>query len=99
MLHRAQFVCLLSHKHIIDQKLYIMAEIHVQAKKHQRTGAAWVWILVVLIIAAAVIYFFSTRNNKANQNNTNTQNEPKSKSGAAVTLNYSDVTYVMASVA
>ena len=76
-----------------------MAEIHVQAKKQPRTGAAWIWILVVLIIAAAVIYFFSTRNNNGSQNNTNTQNEPRSKSGAAVTENFASATYVMSSVA
>jgi uncharacterized protein HemX len=97
--HQAQFVCLLSHKQIVDQKLYIMAEIHVQAKKQPRTGATWIWVLVVLIIAAVVIYFFSTRNNNGNQKNTNTQNEPRSKSGAAVTENFAAATYVMSSIA
>jgi flagellar basal body-associated protein FliL len=74
-----------------------MAEIHVQAKKHQSTGALWIWIVVVILIAAAAIYFFATRNNNGNQNNT--QNEPKSKSGAAVTQNFSGNTYVMSSFA
>lgn len=42
-----------------------MAEIHVQAKKHQSTPA-WIWIIVGLLIAAVVIYFVTTRDDKAN---------------------------------
>jgi flagellar basal body-associated protein FliL len=50
-----------------------MAEIHVQAKKHN-SSPAWIWIIVVVLIAAAVIYFLMNRNNnqtdKPNQTNT-----------------------------
>jgi hypothetical protein len=59
---------------IIDQNLNIMAEIHVQAKKHN-SSPAWIWIVAVVLIAAAVIYFLMNRNNnnqvdKPNQTNT-----------------------------
>jgi uncharacterized membrane protein len=51
-----------------------MAEIHVQAKKHN-SSPAWIWIIAVVLIAAAVIYFLINRNNvnqddKPNQTNT-----------------------------
>ena len=51
-----------------------MAEIHVQAKKHNSTPA-WIWIVAVVLIAAAVIYFLMNRNNNSQnnpQNQTNT---------------------------
>lgn len=51
-----------------------MADIHVQAKKHQSSPTTWIWIVAVVLIAAAVIYFLITRNNieenKPNQTNT-----------------------------
>ena len=49
---------------IVELKLKIMAEIHVEPKK--QATPAWVWILVGLIIIAAVA-FFITRNNKTNE--------------------------------
>jgi len=56
-----------------------MAEIHVQAKKHN-SSPAWIWIVAVVLIAAAVIYFLMNRNNnnqvdKPNQTNTTSSAE------------------------
>jgi hypothetical protein len=49
-------------------KNYVMAEIHVESRKH--TSSAWIWILVSLIIIAAVAYFL-TRNNRTGENHIN----------------------------
>jgi flagellar basal body-associated protein FliL len=70
-----------------------MAEIHVQAKKHERSSPMWIWIVVVVLIAAAVIYFLSTRNNNNNQNNT--QNQTNTTSGVELPQRFAEVTYVI----
>jgi len=49
-----------------------MAELHVQAKKHNSTPA-WIWIVAVVLIAAAIIYFLVNRNNNNGQNNPQNQ--------------------------
>jgi hypothetical protein len=53
---------------IFHLKNYVMAEIHVESRKH--TSSAWIWILVSLIIIAAVAYFL-TRNNRTGENQIN----------------------------
>ena len=68
-----------------------MAEIHVQAKKHQRSSPMWIWIVVVVLIAAAVIYFLSTRNN--NQNDS--QNQTNTTSGVELPQRFAEVTYAI----
>ena len=55
----------------------VMAEIHVQSKKHQAKNNTWLWI-VLLLIAAAVIYFFATRNKNVGDENTVNQNNTTS---------------------
>jgi len=64
-------VCFINGKKIYLSKLKVMAEIHVQAKKHN-SSPAWIWIVAVILIAAAVIYFLMNRNND-NQNKTTNQ--------------------------
>ena len=70
-----------------------MAEIHVQAKKHQRSSPMWIWIVVVVLIAAAVLYFLSTRNNNNNQNGT--QNQSNTTSGVDLPQKFAEVSYLM----
>jgi|GEM_PF-1187471 len=50
-----------------------MAEIHVQAKKHN-SSPAWIWIVAVVLIAAAIIYFLMNRNNNDQNKTTNQTN-------------------------
>lgn len=72
-----------------------MAEIHVQAKKHQHANSAWIWIVALVLIAAAVIYYLSTRNNKG-QNNT--QNQTNTTSGMELPQQFTGVTHVISTV-
>ena len=46
-----------------------MAEIHVQAKKHQKANTSWVWIIVLVLLAAAAAYFLTRDDNEAQENN------------------------------
>ena len=60
-----------------------MAEIHVQARKHQQAnpGWMWAWIILGILIIAAVVYFIYANKNKNDQNNTqqiqNDRNTPQ----------------------
>jgi hypothetical protein len=47
-------------------KPYVMAEIHVQPKKH--SSSLWLWILLVLIVVA-VVYFLTRNNNRVERAN------------------------------
>lgn len=69
-----------------------MAEIHVQAKKHQRSNPMWIWIVVIVLIAAAVIYFFSTR---STNNQSNSQNQTNTTSGVELPQRFAEVTYAI----
>ena len=72
-----------------------MAEIHVQAKKHN-SNPAWIWIVAAVLIAAAIIYFLMTRNS-SNQNKT--QNQTSTTSGVALPHQFTADTYVLSTLA
>lgn len=76
-----------------------MAEIHVQARKHQRANPTWMWawILIGLAIIAAVVYFVYTNKN----NNTTNEQEIRDdrntpQPGAMVPQRTTQATYVLA---
>ena len=73
-----------------------MAEIHVQAKKHNASSPAWIWIIAAVLIVGAIIYYFMTRNNN-NQNNT--QNQTDKTSSVQLPQQFTDVTYVIPTAA
>jgi hypothetical protein len=51
-----------------------MAEIHVQAKKHQSSNS-WIWIVIGLLIVGALIYFLMrNKDNDTNNRVINTGN-------------------------
>ena len=50
-------------------KINLMAELHVQTKKHNTGIPTWVWAVIGILIAAAVVYFLTR--NKASDNTTN----------------------------
>jgi hypothetical protein len=52
-------------------KKFVMAELHVEPKKH--TSSTWIWILVSLAIIA-IVAFLLLRDNRAGENNTINQN-------------------------
>lgn len=56
---QARFMVRLNANNILVLKPTIMAEIHVQPKKH--SSSIWLWVLLVLIVLAVV--YFLTRNN------------------------------------
>jgi hypothetical protein len=50
----------------LNLKPYVMAEIHVQPKKH--SSSLWLWILLALIVIA-VVYFLTRNNNRVERAN------------------------------
>jgi hypothetical protein len=66
-----------------------MAEIHVQAKKHQSTS--WLWIVLGLLLVAAVIYFMTRNKETDNRVETNT-----TTTGALVTPQWNGAHYHVA---
>jgi flagellar basal body-associated protein FliL len=80
---------------INDLKINVMAEIHVEAKKHH-SSPVWIWILIGIIIAAIVIYFVTARN-KSSQ--TNTQNQTNSTSAVELPQQFNNTNYVMTALA
>lgn len=42
-------------------KTYVMAEIHVQTKKHT-TNSSWLWIVLALLLIGALVYYLMARN-------------------------------------
>ena len=83
-------------KQIVDQNLNVMAELHVQAKKHNTTPA-WIWIVAVVLIAAAVIYFLMNRNNNNGQNTP--QNQTNTTSSVQVPQQFTGNSYAIAHIA
>ena len=73
-----------------------MAELHVQAKKHNTTPA-WIWIVAVVLIAAAVIYFLMNRNNNNGQNTP--QNQTNTTSSVQVPQQFTGNSYAIAHIA
>jgi hypothetical protein len=65
------------------KKLTIMAEIHVESKKHQSTPA-WIWILVTLAIIGLLAYFLTRNNTTTNDQNTGTSPSSSSHMQPAV---------------
>jgi hypothetical protein len=83
---------------IIDQKLNLMADIHVQTRRHSRYNPTWMWtwiIIGIIIIAAVVYYVYANKDEDASnqQDLKNQRNTPMP--GAAVPQQPSHVTYVM----
>lgn len=75
-----------------------MAEIHVQARKHQANpGWMWAWIVLGILVIAAVVYIIYVNKNKNNQNN---KQELQNQRSTPVSLTeplqqFADNTYVM----
>jgi heme/copper-type cytochrome/quinol oxidase subunit 2 len=84
---------------ITDLKINLMAEIHVQARRHSRSNPTWMWtwLIVGILIIAAVAYFVFANKDKANSNNNqdlkNQRNTPMP--GAAIPQQSLDNTYVI----
>jgi len=72
-----------------------MADIHVQAKKHQSSPTTWIWIVAVVLIAAAVIYFLMTRNNDQDT----TRNQTNTTSGIELPQQFAGSTYIIKTAA
>ena len=61
---QAQFMIAYQLYHLLfNQKKFVMAEIHVQAKK--RSSNAWLWILISIIVIAALAFVLIWNNNNA----------------------------------
>ena len=54
---------------MFDQNVFIMAEIHVQAKKGGSSGWLWILISIIVIAAVAFILIWNNRDNTQNVNN------------------------------
>jgi len=50
-----------------NQKIKLMADIHVETKKNN-TIPAWVWILITLAVVALVVFLLSRNNSTTNEN-------------------------------
>jgi flagellar basal body-associated protein FliL len=72
-----------------------MAEIHVQAKKHNNSSPVWIWIVAAVLIIGAIIYYLMTRNN----NQHNSQNQTNTTSGVQLPQQVTDVTHIMSKAA
>ena len=78
-----------------------MAEIHVQARKHQANpGWMWAWIILGILVIAAVVYFVYAKNNNNKSNTQQIQNDRNTpQPGAMMLQNFSKTTYVMQATA
>jgi hypothetical protein len=93
-------VYLLIVTNITDQKINVMAEIHVQARRHPRSNPAWMWtwLIVGILIIAAVAYYVLANKDKADDanNNKDLQNQRNTPMpGAAIPQQSSGNTYVL----
>jgi hypothetical protein len=91
-------VCLFTDTSIIDQKINVMADIHVQPRRHYRSNPLWMWtwLIVGIIIIAAVAYYVYAYKDKDSNNNQDLKNQRNTPMpGAAVPQQSSDVTYVV----
>jgi hypothetical protein len=77
-----------------------MAEIHVQARKHQqRANPSWMWawlILGILIVAAIVYFVYANKNNNPDNTQQIQNNRNTPQPGAMMLPKFSNTTYVMA---
>lgn len=78
-----------------------MAEIHVQARKHQANpGWMWAWIVLGILVIAAVVYLIYVNKNKSDQNNKQElQNQRNTPVSHIEPFRQFDNTYVMDSCA
>jgi hypothetical protein len=77
-----------------------MAEIHVQARRQQRSNPAWMWtwIIIGVLIIAAVAYFVYTKGKETQTNEQEIKNDRNTPvPGAAIP--HQDETYRMNAVA
>ena len=74
---QAQFMFVYSLTTIVlTKKTFIMAEIHVQAKKG--SSSAWLWILLSIIVIASLAFVLIWNNRDNTQNNTSSKPNPTS---------------------
>jgi len=71
---------LLSITYCLTKKVFVMAEIHVQAKKG--SSSAWLWILISIIVIAALAFVLVWNNRN------NAQKDASSKTGQTSFVQY-----------
>ena len=83
---------------IVDQKINVVAELHVQARRPSRYNPSWMWtwIIIGLIIIAAVVYYVYANKDKDASNNQDLKNQRNTPMpGAAIPNHPSNGSYIM----
>lgn len=79
-----------------------MAEIHVQAKRHQRANPTWMWawIVIGILIVAIVAYLVYANKNNTTENSQEIKNDRNTPvPGAMAPQQFSDDSYIMRTIA
>jgi hypothetical protein len=83
---------------LLIKKNNLMADIHVQARRHPRFNPTWMWtwLIVGILIIAAVAYYVYANKDKDSSNQQDLKNQRNTPMpGAAAPHQSRDDTYVM----